>query len=74
MTKKIFGDFFFRLINKDVSQYADLESINDAIESKIRKKIHATPYKSRVVHSRGNVFKYSRYNNLNQKIDAYLTK
>lgn len=74
MAKNIFGSFFQKLIGSSVDQFATVESINTAIEKKQDKKIHADTYKSTVVHSRGNVFKYSRFDNLDKEIDTYLAK
>ena len=74
MAKKIFGGFFQKLIGKSVEEYATLESLNGAIEEMRNKKTHAGTYKSTVVHSRGNVFKYSRYDDLDKRIDNYLAR
>ena len=74
MTKKIFGGFFQKLTGKSVEEFTTLESVNGAIEEKRNKKTHASTYKSSVVHGRGNVFKYSRHDDLDKRIDNYLTR
>jgi len=72
MINKLFGSFFLELTGKNVNQFKDIESISSAIESKNKKKIHASKFDSNIVHSRGNIFQFSRFDDLNSKIGRYL--
>lgn len=74
MTNKTYGSFFNRLIGKSIDLQANLETVNREVESKKDKKLHIQAYKSGVVPTRGNVFKYrKRDNELDKKIDSYLS-
>lgn len=68
--KKKFGNFFKELTGLNAS---DCLSIED-IDSKITKNIRINSYKSSVVHSRGNIFRYTKkFKDIDNKIDKYLS-
>lgn len=74
MANNIYGSFFNKLIGKSVDQYESLEEINSEVEFRKNKKLHIQAYKSSVVPSRGNIFKYfQRDDELDKKIDSYLS-
>ena len=74
MANNTYGGFFYRLIGKKANQCADLGSIDGAVEEKTGQKLHIESYGSNVVHTRGNVLRYSkRDEDLDSKIDQYLT-
>ena len=68
--KNAFGSFFQELTGLNASECSSIKEI----DSKINKSIHIKPYKSSVVHSRGNVFRYTKkFTDLDNKIDSYLS-
>ena len=68
-----YGGYFQKLTGKEVTDFSSMEEINAEVQAAKHKRVEMDEYKSSVVPSRGNVFEYTSYDNLNEEIDACLS-